>query len=77
LGKKAGELKSYELLMSMNGPDYRDPASGRSLPRASVTINESYGGPTPRAIETEFAMLKEDGEWRLAGIRAAQTTKRR
>ena len=77
LGQKAGELKSYELLMSMNGPAYRDPASGRSLPRTSVTINESYGGATPRTIETEFAMLKEDGEWRLAGIRAAQPGKRR
>ena len=77
IGQKVGELKSYELLLSIGGADFRDPKTGRSLPMATVNMRESYRGANARPVDMEFAMLKEDGQWRLAGVRAAQTVKRR
>ena len=70
LARKAGELKSFELLLSVGGADYRDRKTGRRYPRVTVNVSETYsrfGSP----VFAEMAMLKEEGQWRLAGVMAA------
>ena len=68
MSQKLGELNRYELLLSVGGPDYRDRRTGQSYPRVTVNIREHYGQPTTPPVGMEFAMLKEDGQWKLAGV---------
>jgi len=72
IGQKLGDLKSFDFVVSLGSADYHDPATGSSYPKVIVHLKESYGSATAAPVEMEFTMLKEEGQWRLAGVRASQ-----
>ena len=74
--QKLGDLKSFELAVSVGGAPYDDPGTKKSYPMVTVMLNESYGPDKEIRVNMEFTMLKEEGQWRLAGVRASRTAGR-
>jgi len=62
---KLGEFKGFEFLLSVGSGGLEQPNDAR--PKwATVTVREWYNSAR---IEMEFHMRKEDGQWRLGGLR--------